>query len=729
MFINRNRLMCQLSRLYEKLLIFIFLIIALIGCEVINEDDYMQLLPDMEGNTFQSTVLVEEYTGQKCINCPDAAKLLQGQKKILGNHLIVVSMHAPRTGLTKPNLANQEADTYAMYYEHPRAVPGVMINRERMGENWYSQNQSLWISELRRQAMTKMPCKISIQQVKFLGENEGSDSFSTAINTSIAVDLLVSANKEFKSQLGVQLWAVEDIITEQMTALGNISDYFHHNVFRGSLNGTWGEPAMIGEVMHREATLPTSIKDLSSSKVVAFVFDMKTKYIYDASIFSLGKGIQDNKVDKESVETDYPKQETLSFKVNNEFFKTGTEFISSEATLITPSDFEHEMISPAVFVVPGTSYGEGEYLIKVSKVDHMGNKDCGLSSVCYNGNCIMSKSEESHTGKFMVDGNISDANQTIQIHYMVKNSLAKVKDDYTIKVALYKSEKEIASYRLLFKFSPAQGTIPSPETDPESGETEEGQNSGDGSIEPPYIPSDGYKDVECRALAIDFSGQFCHACPLKLRGLQNDKGQYGSKFDYVVMHPNYWGSRELMNDDAMKYFSYLASINRIREEFPTVVYNSLGSHRNGDFTWDSMNTISPLAFKTSFRQSNKQISVTFSAKKRSVESNVDKRPLKVVMWILQDEIKARQNVGSSGYKSDYIHYHVMRGSLNGVWGSDYQLESTYSIRNQDLPEDVYGSPVRDYQNPPSKKLILAILVIDSESHQIYGSAQYPFDLN
>src|SRR3712207_982467 len=101
------------------------------------------------------TLLVEEYTGQHCVNCPYAMAELAKIGQEYSGKIITVAMHAQSTGQVTNDLASPEADSYAKEYGVPSSVPGIIINRQATEEGrFYSQTRALWGSFIRR-ALTK----------------------------------------------------------------------------------------------------------------------------------------------------------------------------------------------------------------------------------------------------------------------------------------------------------------------------------------------------------------------------------------------------------------------------------------------------------------------------------------------------------------------------------------------------------------------------------------------
>ena len=73
--------------------------LAMVGCEVIKEDDRLIEVPTPSG-TGRTHVLIE-FTGFRCVNCPTAANIAHELKQVYGEQLIVVAMHPASNPFTQ----------------------------------------------------------------------------------------------------------------------------------------------------------------------------------------------------------------------------------------------------------------------------------------------------------------------------------------------------------------------------------------------------------------------------------------------------------------------------------------------------------------------------------------------------------------------------------------------------------------------------------------------------
>lgn len=69
------------------------------GCEVIREDD--RLIPVNPGEVGAKRHILLEFTGFRCVNCPDAAELAAKLKQTYGEQLYIVSLHPASNPFTQ----------------------------------------------------------------------------------------------------------------------------------------------------------------------------------------------------------------------------------------------------------------------------------------------------------------------------------------------------------------------------------------------------------------------------------------------------------------------------------------------------------------------------------------------------------------------------------------------------------------------------------------------------
>lgn len=401
--------------------------------------------PDL-AESERSTVLVEEFTGQLCVNCPEAAALLRQVAKEYAPNVVVVGMHAAKTGQTLPSLTVPTADTYAEAFGIPRSAPHATINRQTLdGGRLYATDRAAWQGLIVRAVQTKAPYRIDLRAAEKDGRLE--------------VKTTVRRQTEEAPEVDWQLWAVEDIRAAQQFPSGFRDDYFHHNVFRAALNGVWGEPLPAMAVgapltVERSVPVPTEVRHIANAKIVAFVYDRRTKAVLETVVCPLGKGIvpDDETPSTPDPPTEEAQDSTLWFTCDS----LGGAAVHSGDTLTAGSAvrvFFTTMVSPTLFVHAGTVYGNGSYTAEITKLDHLDDPECGLFEVCAEGRCVEAMSAVRHTTPFTV-GDALGFTQSLYIQYKINPARTDIADTYRVRIDLRQGEKIVTTNVIVFRYDP-----------------------------------------------------------------------------------------------------------------------------------------------------------------------------------------------------------------------------------------------------------------------------------
>lgn len=228
--------------------------------------------PQVDTTGYVKRVLVEDFTGQRCVNCPDAAQMLSGLKEeTYGDRMILVAMHAGGLSLGTP-LHNDVAQTYMTALGMGANNPAISIDRVYNDDGVYSN----WPNAIASRAAASTPCEVK----PFV--SMGSDR-------SVSVLAQVSFSSAVSDSIGVQHWLVEDsIVGFQITHEGSNMEYVHNHVFRDCLyDDIWGMPLpttdggdyLAGQSYMSPATAGYIIPDdwdIDNLSIVSFVFRYST---------------------------------------------------------------------------------------------------------------------------------------------------------------------------------------------------------------------------------------------------------------------------------------------------------------------------------------------------------------------------------------------------------------------------------------------------------------------
>lgn len=235
-------------------LLIAYVAILFSSCANVDEGDrYIKV----ESSEAKRAVLVEEFTGQKCINCPEAhEQLAQIQKEYGEDKVIAVCIHA--SALAVAPLKTQVGEEY---YKHWKGdgVPGAVINRSgRM------QQVSAWAGIINSEL--QKPTSVSLSM---------TNKYDAA-NRQLSIDVNALSREKFDGKL--QVWIVEDGIVAKQLLKGNRVDanYVHNHVFRAAVNGTWGTDIALQENVEAKSNFSIQLDAKWNEKnisIVTFVYN------------------------------------------------------------------------------------------------------------------------------------------------------------------------------------------------------------------------------------------------------------------------------------------------------------------------------------------------------------------------------------------------------------------------------------------------------------------------
>lgn len=245
-----------------KNLLFALLLLAMSSaCSHIDDDERFIYVKPAE---VARGVLIEDFTGQRCSNCPTAIdEIARIQSEYGEENVIAVGIHSGPLGFagnaTRLGLMTDTGNEYYNAWGTIDHQPMGVVNR-RSEPSDYTAWEKLVYDEIQQTT----PVTIGLT----------SDYNSTRNTANIQVEMFSAEATQGK----LQLWITEDSITAMQTMPDGTVDkeYVHNHVFRAANNGTWGDAIQIdeGETLTRQYTLEidTAWKARNLS-VVAFIYN------------------------------------------------------------------------------------------------------------------------------------------------------------------------------------------------------------------------------------------------------------------------------------------------------------------------------------------------------------------------------------------------------------------------------------------------------------------------
>ncbi len=223
-------------------------VLLLAACSDIDEADRLIYV---QPATVGKHVLIEDFTGQFCLNCPTGSDSIRSLQKQYGEeNIIVVGLHSGPFGKRangQPTPLYTETGDYYYNLWNIESQPCVKINRQANNSNYAGGWQSDVYNAIQQQA----PLDIVAH----------CDYDSAARKADIAVTLTPLSEATLTGTL--QVWLTEDSIVDyqRMPSGSYDREYVHRHVFRQAVNNRDGDAFALSSGMPSTMQLNSSIDE------------------------------------------------------------------------------------------------------------------------------------------------------------------------------------------------------------------------------------------------------------------------------------------------------------------------------------------------------------------------------------------------------------------------------------------------------------------------------------
>ena len=185
-------------------------------------------------------ILIEDFTGHTCPNCPSAATELESIQDFFGDQVIGIALHVGNT-FARPYPISQApkfqydfrtkwGEEIDLFFEvSNNGLPKGLVNRLDYFTNEHIKSPAEWLTTV--QTLLNVTPKFGI----------AINSFETGSNYNIYVTSKALENLTGNYNLIVCL-TEDGIINWQKDVAIEIENYQHKHILRTYLNNTWGEP-------------------------------------------------------------------------------------------------------------------------------------------------------------------------------------------------------------------------------------------------------------------------------------------------------------------------------------------------------------------------------------------------------------------------------------------------------------------------------------------------------
>lgn len=228
-----------MKRIFLNIIAFVCMACLLLaGCDkiegdiyqIVQNEDVTVTFPDINPDEVYRKILVEEFTGHRCTNCPQGHQTLESLHQQYGDTLVTVGIHYG--ALAKPfgsvfsydfrtEAGNQIGDAYGI-----DGIPAAIVNRQNVQGGWPREQWASVINGLDRSNV-----RAAVQLI-----NEFDEASKT-----LKANVKVTTLKAIDHQLRIVLFVLEDgIVKPQKDGNQDIEDYVHNHVLRCALTDAFG---------------------------------------------------------------------------------------------------------------------------------------------------------------------------------------------------------------------------------------------------------------------------------------------------------------------------------------------------------------------------------------------------------------------------------------------------------------------------------------------------------
>lgn len=289
----------------KNILIGLFGFMSFTACDDIDEADRIiigkveehlvqaeEKTVEAEGQSFtyvdQHQILIEDFTGWRCVNCPNMAAFLASNIESMYPS-VIVSLHPASNSLSNTDrvasnfslsctLADEIANTVAgSNVASSLSLPAVSIDQMLYeGQALHSGDTTTVYNTLRSLAYD--------QYISYFISGKAYANLATNVkktsDKSYQLSTLVVPGTYSNKNVLLQLWLLESgIVAYQSTQSGVVRDYVNNHVLRMAINGNQGEVIALGEdyvVKNHTLSFEGTSYIADNCSVVAIVSDPNT---------------------------------------------------------------------------------------------------------------------------------------------------------------------------------------------------------------------------------------------------------------------------------------------------------------------------------------------------------------------------------------------------------------------------------------------------------------------
>jgi len=265
--------------IYSTLMFFAMLFVA---CDIVETKGvyFTEQTSDNNVDTttlkFDKKVLLIEFTGHKCPNCPAAHAIVKNLQTIYGEKIIPFSIHAgilakPQGSYSYNFLTPEGTEMFNSF--GITGIPTGIINS--LDKNNLVSAEA-WATQIDNTLLNSPTIGLTLT--------------NSIVDNNIKTEINYTALEDISSNLKLCAYLIEDSIVSKQDSMGiPVLNYLHRHVFRDAFTATvWGDDILTATVLKGDKNTTTlslpinEVWNLNNCKVITFIYNDQTKEILNA---------------------------------------------------------------------------------------------------------------------------------------------------------------------------------------------------------------------------------------------------------------------------------------------------------------------------------------------------------------------------------------------------------------------------------------------------------------
>lgn len=260
-----------------------FLVFFQFSCEEVGPNVNLGGGGNTTGGTQARNILIEEFTGVHCTNCPEGSEVIESLKNSYGSQLIPISIHSGFFSDPYPestyDFRTSEGDAINDFLGSVSAWPAAAVNRTVFeGASSLIVADDFWPGNIATEVA--VPPAVEVELTKSYDANTRVLGLTVDLNfvESVSDPLLISV-----------MITENNLVDLQKTPTELLTDYVHKHVLRGMMTNATGDAytggtSNIGDTGSQSfsLTLPNDWIE-SNCEIVAFVHSATDKRVLQAN--------------------------------------------------------------------------------------------------------------------------------------------------------------------------------------------------------------------------------------------------------------------------------------------------------------------------------------------------------------------------------------------------------------------------------------------------------------